>query len=45
MVKQTPQQQQWFKDSVYIKYGKKNHFTKDYKGGQQNYVAKDTNIA
>jgi hypothetical protein len=29
MFKQTPQQEQWFKDSVYIKYGKKGHFVKE----------------
>ena len=28
-----------------MKCGKKGHFTKDYKGGQQNYIAKGTNIA
>jgi hypothetical protein len=28
MFKQTPQQEQWFKDSVYIKYSKKSHFVK-----------------
>jgi hypothetical protein len=28
MFKQTPQQEQWFKDGVYIKYGKKGHFIK-----------------
>ena len=44
MFKQTPQQQQQFKNSVYIKYGRKGHFIKDYKGGQQNYIVKGTNI-
>ena len=42
--KQTLQQQQQFKNSVYIKYGRKGYFTKNYKGGQQNYVVKGTNI-
>ena len=28
-----------------MKCGKKGHFAKDYKGGQQNYAAKGTNIA
>jgi hypothetical protein len=28
MFKRTPQQKQWFKDSVYIKYGKTGHFIK-----------------
>jgi hypothetical protein len=28
MFKQTPQQEQWFKNSIYIKYGKKGHFIK-----------------
>jgi hypothetical protein len=28
MFKQTPQQQQWFNNSAYIKYGKKSHFAK-----------------
>jgi hypothetical protein len=32
MFKQTLQQQQWFKDSIYIKYSKKGHFAKDCKG-------------
>ena len=44
MFKQTLQQQQQFKDSVYIKCGRKGHFTKDCKGGQQNYIIKGTNI-
>jgi hypothetical protein len=26
MFKQTPQQQQWFNNGVYIKYNKKDHF-------------------
>ena len=43
MFKQTPQQQQWFKDGTYIKYSRKGHFTRDYKGGQQNYIVKGTN--
>jgi hypothetical protein len=30
MFKQTPQQQQWFNDGVYIKYSKKGHFIKEY---------------
>jgi hypothetical protein len=30
MFKQTLQQEQWFKDSVYIKYIKKGHFIKEY---------------
>jgi hypothetical protein len=29
MFKQTLQQEQWFKDSVYIKYSKKGHFIKE----------------
>ena len=28
-----------------IKCGKKGYFTKDYKGGQQNYAVKGTNTA
>ena len=44
MFKQTPQQQQWFKNGVYIKYGRKGHFAKDCKGGQQNHTVKGTNI-
>ena len=44
MFKRTPQQQQWFKNSIYIKCGRKGHFTKDCKGGQQNYIVKGTNI-
>ena len=44
MFKRTLQQQQQFKDSVYIKYGRKGHFAKDCKGGQQNYIVKGTNI-
>ena len=43
MFKWTPQQQQQFKDSVYIKCGRKGYFAKDYKGGQQNYTVKGTN--
>ena len=27
-----------------MKYGRKGHFTKDCKGGQQNYTVKGTNI-
>ena len=27
-----------------MKYGKKNHFIKDYKSSQQNYTVKGTNI-
>ena len=42
--KQTLQQQQQFKDGIYIKYNRKGHFTKDCKGGQQNYTVKGTNI-
>jgi hypothetical protein len=30
MFKRTLQQEQWFKDSAYIKYGKKGHFVKEY---------------
>ena len=45
MFKQTLQQQQQFKDSVYIKYGKKSHFVRDYKGSQQNYAVKGINTA
>ena len=44
MFKQTLQQQQQFKNSIYIKCGRKGHFTKNCKGGQQNYVVKGTNI-
>ena len=44
MFKQTPQQQQWFKDSIYIKYSRKGHFIKDCKGGQQNHIVNGTNI-
>ena len=29
---------------MYIKCGRKGYFAKDYKGGQQNYVVKGTNI-
>jgi hypothetical protein len=28
MFKRTPQQQQWFNNSAYIKYSKKNYFVK-----------------
>ena len=45
MFKQTLQQQQWFKDGIYIKYGRKGYFAKDCKGGQQNYIVKGTNIS
>ena len=45
MFKRTLQQQEQFKDGVYIKYGKKGHFTKDCKGSQQNYTVKGTNMA
>ena len=44
MFKWTLQQQQQFKDGVYIKCGRKGHFVKDYKGGQQNHTVKGTNI-
>ena len=44
MFKWTLQQQQQFKEGVYIKCGKKGHFIKDCKGGQQNYIVKGTNI-
>ena len=44
MFKWTLQQQQQFKDSVYIKCGRKGYFTKDCKGGQQNYIVKGTNM-
>ena len=27
-----------------MKCGRKGHFTKNYKGGQQNYIVKGTNI-
>ena len=40
MFKQTLQRQQWFKSTIYIKYGKKGYFTKDCKGGQQSYTVK-----
>ena len=29
MFKQTPQQQQWFNNSVYIKYSKKDYFIRE----------------
>ena len=29
---------------IYMKCSRKGHFTKDYKGGQQNYAVKGTNI-
>jgi hypothetical protein len=29
MFKQTPQQEQWFKDNIYIKYNKKGHFIRE----------------
>ena len=44
MFKRTLQQQQQFKNSIYIKCSRKSYFTKDYKGGQQNYIVKGTNI-
>ena len=44
MFKRTLQQQQWFKDGVYIKYNRKGHFAKNYRGGQQNYIVKGTNM-
>ena len=44
MFKQTLQQQQWFKNGIYIKCGRKGHFTKNCKGGQQNYAVKGINI-
>ena len=44
MFEQTLQQQQWFKNGIYIKCGRKGHFTKDCKRGQQNHAAKGTNI-
>ena len=44
MFEWTLQQQQQFKDSVYIKYGKKGYFTKNCKRGQQNYAVKGINI-
>ena len=28
-----------------MKYGKKGHFARDYKGSQQNYTIKGTNMA
>ena len=45
MFKQTLQQQQQFKNGACIKYSKKGYFAKNYKNGQQSYVAKGTNIA
>ena len=45
MFKQIPQQQQQFKNGTYIKCGKKGHFIKDCKGGQQSYAAKGINTA
>ena len=45
MFKQTLQQQQWFKNGVYIKCGKKGYFAKDCKSGQQNHAVKGTNTA
>ena len=44
MFKRTLQQQQWFKNGIYIKCGRKGYYAKDYKGGQQNYIVKGTNI-
>ena len=44
MFERTLQQQQWFKNGIYIKCGRKGHFTKDCKRGQQNYTVKGTNI-
>jgi hypothetical protein len=29
MFERTPLQEQWFKDGVYIKYGKKGHFVRE----------------
>ena len=45
MFKRTLQQQQQFKDSVYIKCSKKNYFTKNYKGSQQSHAVKGTNMS
>ena len=44
MSKRTLQQQQQFKDGIYIKCGKKGYFIKNCKGGQQSYTVKGTNI-
>ena len=45
MFKQTLQQQQWLKDSIYIKYSQKGYFAKDCKGGQQNYAVNGINMS
>ena len=45
MFKRTLQQQQQFKNSVYIKCGKKGYFARNCKGGQQNYTVKGINMA
>ena len=45
MFKRTLQQQQQFKNGIYIKCGKKSHFIKDYKGSQQSYTVKGINIS
>ena len=45
MFKRTLQQQQQFKNSAYIKYGKKSYFIKNYKGSQQNYIVKGINTS
>ena len=42
MFKQTPQQDKWYKEEVYIKCGRQGYFTKDCRQGQRTNTAKNT---
>ena len=44
MFKRILQQQQQFKNGVYIKCGKKGYFARDYKGNQQSHTVKGINM-
>ena len=45
MFKQTLQQQQQFRDSIYIKCRYKGYYTKNCKDSQQNYTVKGISIS
>ena len=42
MFKQTPQQDKWYKEGVYIKYRRQGYFTKNYRQGQRTNTVKST---
>ena len=42
MFKWTPQQNKWYKERAYIKYGKQGYFIREYRQGQRINIVKGT---